>query len=73
MDSSDNNPLFELFTKFASFGTGSETSMDGSRFGKFFRDMNLLDKKLTPASVDVIFAKTKRYLTINCLLYGSVN
>jgi len=65
MDSSANNPLFELFTKFASFGTGSETSMDGSRFGKFFRDMNLLDKRLTPANVDIIFTKTKKYLNIN--------
>ena len=33
--------------------------MDGSKLAKLTRDTKLLDKKLTPTDVDIIFSKVK--------------
>ena len=56
------SPLEETFREFCAFGAGSKDStalMDGAKFAKLCRDMKLLDKKLTPTDVDIIFAKSK--------------
>ena len=37
----------------------SAPTMDGSKFGKFCRDMKIVDKKLTSTDVDIIFAQVK--------------
>lgn len=42
---------------FESFAAGKE--MDGKTFAKVAKDCNLLDKKLTPTDIDLIFAKIK--------------
>lgn len=44
-----------IFKKFTS-NTGK---MDGKTFAKFAKDCGLLDKKLNPTEVDLIFAKVK--------------
>ena len=54
--------LEEIFMSFCSFGAGSKDVaplMDGAKFGKLFRDQKLLDKKLTPTDVDIIFTRAK--------------
>ena len=33
--------------------------MDGAKFAKLTRDTKILDKKLTPTDVDIIFSKVK--------------
>lgn len=53
-------PLEDTFRKFCSFGAkDSPSSMDGTKFAKFCKDMKLLDKNLTTTDVDIIFAKSK--------------
>ena len=50
--------LEEVFESFCSFGAGSKDSgpmMDNAKFAKMFRDLKLLDKKLTETDVDIIF------------------
>ena len=53
--------LKDVFLDFCVFGGKSMESalMDGAKFAKLCRDMKLLDKKLTPTDVDIIFAKSK--------------
>ena len=53
-----------MFLTFCAFGAGSNVvpMMDGAHFGKLFRDLKLLDKKLTSTAVDIIFAKAKGYV-----------
>ena len=54
----------EIFHSFCAFGGGmsqdSVPQMDGAKFSKFCRDMQLLDKKLTAIDVDIIFAQVKK-------------
>jgi len=42
---------------FETFAAGKE--MDGKTFAKLAKDCNILDKKLTPTDMDIIFAKIK--------------
>lgn len=45
------------------FGGGAKDStalMDGPKFGKFCRDMKILDKRVSSTEVDIIFAKAKQ-------------
>ncbi len=52
----------EAFQSFCAFGGGLKDSgalMDGAKFGKFCRDMKILDKKLTSIDADIIFAQVK--------------
>jgi hypothetical protein len=42
---------------FKAFANGNE--MDGKSFAKLAKDCGILDKKLTPTEIDLIFAKTK--------------
>eukprot|EP00698_Gefionella_okellyi_P005153 TRINITY_DN14729_c0_g1_i1.p1 TRINITY_DN14729_c0_g1~~TRINITY_DN14729_c0_g1_i1.p1 ORF type:complete len:167 (+),score=44.13 TRINITY_DN14729_c0_g1_i1:36-536(+) len=55
--------LETLFNSFCAFGAGAGAGkvheMDNAKFAKFTRDCKLLDKKLTPASVDITFNKVK--------------
>lgn len=54
--------LEDVFHSFCVFGAGSKEinpTMDGAKFGKMFRDLNLLDKKLTATDIDIIFARAK--------------
>ena len=53
--------LEDTFREFCAFGGNPQQSpqMDGAKFAKLCRDMKLLDKKLTPTDVDIIFAKSK--------------
>ena len=54
--------LEQVFVSFCSFGAGSKDvvpMMEGAKFGKLFRDLKLLDKKLTATDVDIIFARAK--------------
>ena len=54
--------LEETFQGFCAFGASSKDPialMDGAKFAKLCRDTKLLDKKLTPTDVDIIFAKSK--------------
>ena len=54
-----------IFQSFCVFGAkDSAPMMDGAKFSKFCRDMNLLDKKLTSTDVDIVFAKAKRYFIL---------
>lgn len=55
--------LEQVFKSFCSFGSGSKDEvpmMDGAKFAKLCRDLKLLDKKLTPTDVDIIFSKCKQ-------------
>lgn len=57
--------LEQVFMSFCSFGAGSKEVvplMDGAKFSRLFRDLKLLDKKLTVTDVDIIFAKAKTYV-----------
>lgn len=47
-----------LQSVFNSFN-GKESTMEGKIFAKVAKDCGLLDKKLTPTDVDLIFAKVK--------------
>lgn len=52
----------EVFQSFCVFGGGLKDSgalMDGAKFGKFCRDMKILDKKLTSTEADIFFAQVK--------------
>ena len=54
--------LGEVFKSFCAFGAGNKTGpaqMDNSKFAKLFRDLKLLDKKLTATDVDITFNKVK--------------
>ena len=53
--------LEDTFRDFCAFGGKSKDSalMDGAKFAKLCKDTKLLDKKLTPTDVDIIFAKSK--------------
>ena len=46
-----------VFNSFCSFGAGKDGAamMDNAKFAKFFRDLKLLDKKLTSTDIDIIF------------------
>lgn len=62
--SSKMSDLHGLFDSFCAFGAGAAAAgavheMDNAKFAKFTRDCRLLDKKLVPASVDIIFSKVK--------------
>jgi len=57
-----SSQLEQVFISFCSFGAGSKDVvplMDGAKFGKLFRDLKLLDKKLTSTDVDIIFTRAK--------------
>ena len=56
-----SNSLESVFKSFCAFGVGKDDAamMDGAKFAKFCRDLKLLDKKLTPTDVDIIFSKCK--------------
>lgn len=43
--------------------------MDGKTFAKVSKDCNLLDKKLTPTDVDLIFAKVKTSSAVRTITY----
>ena len=49
--------LESVFNSFCAYGAGSAgvALMDNSKFAKLFRDLKLLDKKLTSTDVDIIF------------------
>ena len=54
----------KVFQSFCSFGSEKSPGkqaflMDGSKFAKLTKDLNLLDKKLTLTDVDIIFTKVK--------------
>lgn len=54
--------LESVFSSFCSFGggkTGNEL-MDNAKFAKLFRDLKVLDKKLTATDIDIIFSKVKK-------------
>ncbi len=53
--------LGQVFESFCAFGAGKDSTpqMDGAKFGKIFRDLKLLDRKLTATDVDIVFAKAK--------------
>ena len=59
--------LQEVFKSFCAFGVhatkpgaaNAPALMDNSKFAKFFRDLKLLDKKVTTTDVDIIFNKIK--------------
>ena len=52
----------QVFQSFCAFGAGSGVAMmDNAKFAKFFRDLKLLDKKVTATDVDIIFSKIKRF------------
>jgi len=57
--SGDLEVVFESFCAFGAGKDGSAPQMDGAKFGKLFRDLKLLDKKLTSTDVDIVFAKAK--------------
>lgn len=62
LSSGGASSMEEIFQSFCSFGGGMKDSppmMDGSKFGKFCRDMKILDKKLMSTDVDIIFAQVK--------------
>lgn len=52
MESKGN--LIHVFNAFATSG-----EMDGRQFAKFAKDCKILDKKLTPTDIDLIFPKIK--------------
>ena len=50
----------EVFKSFCMFGQKDAAPlMDGSKLAKLCRDCKILDKKLTPIDVDIIFSKVK--------------
>ena len=51
----------EVFKSFCAFGgdKSGPAMMDGAKFVKIFRDLNLLDKQLTTTDIDIIFSKVK--------------
>ncbi len=53
----------DVFRSFCSFGAGRDelALMDNAKFAKLFRDLKLLDKKVTSTDVDIIFSKVKAY------------
>ena len=53
--------LGEVFKSFCAFGgdKSGPAMMDGAKFVKIFRDLNLLDKQLTTTDIDIIFSKVK--------------
>ena len=51
----------EVFKSFCAFGAGSKDAtaiMDNAKFAKLSRDLKLLDKKLTPTDIDIMFRYT---------------
>ena len=53
--------LESVFKSFCAFGAGKDgiALMDNAKFAKFFRDLKLLDKKVTATDVDITFNKVK--------------
>lgn len=49
--------LETVFKSFCAFGAGAKgaAQMDNSKFAKLFRDLKILDKKLTTTDIDIIF------------------
>lgn len=50
--------LEAVFNSFCAFGAGAKGGspmMDNAKFAKLFRDLKLLDKKLTSTDIDIIF------------------
>lgn len=52
---SDLKAVFNSFCAFGAGAKGSEAMMDNSKFAKLFRDLKILDKKLTATDIDIIF------------------
>lgn len=70
--------LYEVFTQFCAFGASRNSNpnlsgslnnlssgpqIDNVRFSKFFRDLKVLNKELTPTDIDIIFNKVKKTKT----------
>lgn len=52
MDSSSLKQIFDSYN-------GTQKTMEGKTFAKLAKDCKLVDKKLSPTDVDLIFAKVK--------------
>ena len=51
-----------FFKSYCSFGDKDAAPlMDNAKFAKMSRDTKILDKKLTPTDIDIIFSKVKGY------------
>ena len=53
--------LESVFKDFCAFGSSKDGTavMDNAKFAKLFRDLKLLDKRLTATDVDITFSKVK--------------
>ena len=51
--------LEATFNSFCAFGAGAKggATMDNAKFAKLFRDLKILDKKLTATDIDIIFSR----------------
>jgi len=52
----------DVYRSFCAFGAekgGAAPLMEGAKFAKLCRDLNLLDRSVTPTDVDIIFSKVK--------------
>ena len=51
----DLEAVFKSFCAFGAGAKGGAAMMDNGKFAKLFRDLKLLDKKLTATDIDIIF------------------
>ena len=51
----DLETVFKSFCAFGAGAKGGQAQMDNSKFAKLFRDLKILDKKLTATDIDIIF------------------
>lgn len=47
--------VFDSFCAFGAGAKGGPAMMDNAKFAKLFRDLKILDKKLTATDIDIIF------------------
>ena len=70
MDTGDENALSAVFYTYCAYGkrgTGSAvTVLEGRQFSKMMKECKIINKRFTPTSADILFAKyAKRSKTIS--------